>query len=139
MTETTEKTPDSTEADQDASLELEVERLNTLLATTENSLREMQNERGRERILREKHEGEIVLLKGDIGRVEREKEALEADIVHLSGEAAQERERKQQAVAVADRLRTEAATLRRAGVALEAQMRAAGNAMTDAAKAKSND
>jgi chromosome segregation ATPase len=111
---------------EEESPELAIERLNTLLGTAENSLREMTNERNRERILREKHEREIVMLKGDMNRIEREKGELEAKLAERDEAIAKADAKRRQEVERAGRLKAEADTLRRANAALKRQAGATG-------------
>lgn len=118
MTENGENNTEEVEESPD----LELERLNTLLATTENNLREMTNERNKERILREKYEKDIVLLKGDTNRLEREKDNIKGQVQGKENDVAKEREKKQQAVARANAMQTELDTLRRSAKALERQL-----------------
>jgi len=107
--------------------ELELERLNTLLQTTENSLREMRNERNKERILREEYERRIVMLKGQVSIGERKADELEDTLRKKEEAVAKERKRKQQEVVRSDKLKAELDTLRRANRALERQVEAASS------------
>ena len=110
------------EEEVEESPELDIERLNTLLKTTENSLREMTNERNKERIVREKNERYIVMLKGDINRMAREKDELWRKNNKKNEDAVKADEKRRQAVEMADRLRAEMDTLRRSNAALRLQI-----------------
>lgn len=104
--------------------EIDLERLNTLLATTENSLREMENERNRERILRERNEKEIVMLAGDVKRLAREKDVLWGKKNAAEQNAAKADVKRRHEVERVENLKAEMGTLRRANKALESQVKA---------------
>lgn len=110
-------------------LKVEMERLSTLLATTENSLREAMDERTRERDLRKQYERDIVSLKGDICRVEREKADLRRKMEDKDHKIEKVEGKRRQATERFYQARMEADSLRRANDALRRQVEATDKAV----------
>ena len=127
------------EEEVEESPELDIERLNTLLETAESSLLEMKNERNKERILREKQEKEIVMLKGQVNMEERKSDELEGMLRSKEEDVEKERRKKQQAVARSEKLQAELDTLRRTKKALERQVEASEQAYSSVKPQEESD
>lgn len=102
----------------------DLERLNTALNFTRNSLEEVKVQLEKEREMRKRYEGNIVQLKGDISYLKNKREALSESLKNSEDQIERAHAKRRMAVEQSDKLKTEMQTLRRSKGELERRLSA---------------